>query len=78
MTVHLLPCPTHVLEAHGQDLGGKVLNVHPRQNEKSNVVDHEVEMLPLALLVPADEHVPILDLPRCLCPSETRHDLTID
>ncbi len=55
-----------------------MLNVHPRQTEKSNVVDDEVKVLPLELLVPADQHVPTLDLSRCRGQSETRHDLTID
>ncbi|OHE18023.1 MAG: hypothetical protein A2X96_11825 [Syntrophobacterales bacterium GWC2_56_13] len=78
MPKNLLPVAAQPFQTHGQELGGKMLNLNPGQNQKADIVDHQMKVFPLGLFSPANEDIPIPDLPGCRCPSEACHNLAVN
>jgi hypothetical protein len=61
--VKAMPVLLKRADIESQNLGGKMLNAHPGQNQEPDIVDDLVKVVLLGIRVPTDELVPAGHLP---------------
>src|SRR5271170_2726473 len=69
------PVLCQALADQGEDAGGEITAIDPRQDEEARVIDHEVQTAPALLAGPADRHVARFGLPGARAKAEGGYDM---
>lgn len=71
--VAAVPVIGHLASGKGQNLRSQPFAFDPRQDQKAGIVDHQLQVFLTLHLTPADEFLPVLQLPGACAKADAGH-----